>query len=506
MTSPNPRVSNQTVQPFVFFGIFAILLLAGFYSSWRSMASIWWNDETFSHGLLILPISIWIIWRDRERLRTVKLQPSWAGLLVLFAGAFGWLLGELGDVNMVRHLGVVTMLVGLFPLIFGLKITHLFSFPIVFLFFMVPAGEFLVPYLMRYTADATISALQLSGIPVFRENMHFSLPTGRWSVVEACSGLRYIIAALVLACMFAYLNYRSWVKKLLFVIACLGLAVIANWIRAYLVVMVGHFSNMKYGTGSDHIYYGWFFFGLVMFAIFWFGTKWRDEIVTRSTLTNEKAANQSKALNPSSFVILLTGCFVLLGSQWLPEMLINTKPRTDFGNQLARNIPELKPLIEMEVEPVFIAPVDKIKGSLTNNVEVFAAYYAKQNDDSEMITIKNSFVASDSSKWNVMETRGQGRGSVPGSVGATEILLKSSLGKNRLAWTWYCVGGHCVREQSFAKGLTAFSVLSGSGDHSIAFMLSVPTNPNDLDAARALLVEKYTQLVGFASEFTRGNY
>ena len=187
--------SRQTTL-FAAFGVTLACLFLFFQHAWVSMAAVWWGNETYSHGLLILPISIWLIWRNKHLFSQAKLEPSWLGLVGFCAGAFGWLLGALADVNVVQHLGVVTMLAASIPLVFGLKLTKLLLFPIGFLFFMVPTGEFLVPTLMKHTADATIKALELSGIPVFRENMHFTLPTGRWSVVEACSGLRYIIAAL----------------------------------------------------------------------------------------------------------------------------------------------------------------------------------------------------------------------------------------------------------------------------------------------------------------------
>ena len=63
--------------------------------------------------------------------------------------------------------------------------------------FAVPVGEFLLPVFMEWTADFTVLALRLSGIPVYREGLQFVIPSGNWSVVEACSGIRYLIASLM---------------------------------------------------------------------------------------------------------------------------------------------------------------------------------------------------------------------------------------------------------------------------------------------------------------------
>jgi hypothetical protein len=53
--------------------------------------------------------------------------------------------------------------------------------------------------------------------------------------------------------------------------------VIANGLRAYMIVMIGHLSSMQLATGVDHIIYGWLFFGLVMFLMFWIGSYWRED-------------------------------------------------------------------------------------------------------------------------------------------------------------------------------------------------------------------------------------
>ena len=82
---------------------------------------------------------------------------------------------------------------------------------------------------MEWTANFTVLGLRLSGIPVFREGLHFVIPSGSWSVVEACSGVRYIIASLTVGSLFAYLSYRSFKRRLIFFGVALVVPVIANY-------------------------------------------------------------------------------------------------------------------------------------------------------------------------------------------------------------------------------------------------------------------------------------
>ena len=101
---------------------------------------------------------------------------------------FVWLLGELATVGVVSQFAFTTMLVLAVPAVLGFVVARRITFPLAFLYFAVPFGEFALPHLMEWTANFTILGLRLSGIPVYREGLNFVIPSGNWSVVEACSG------------------------------------------------------------------------------------------------------------------------------------------------------------------------------------------------------------------------------------------------------------------------------------------------------------------------------
>jgi len=145
----------------------------------------------------------------------------------------------------------------------------------------------MVPTLIDWTADFTIGALRLSGVPVYREGNHFIIPSGWWSVVEACSGVRYIIASSMVGTMFAAIAYRSPRRRAWFVLASILVPVVANWLRAYMIVMLGHLSNNRLAVGVDHVIYGWFFFGLVMLLLFWIGSRWQENLPDQPTALRE---------------------------------------------------------------------------------------------------------------------------------------------------------------------------------------------------------------------------
>lgn len=261
----------------VFALAFLALLSAGFYVSVSSMVAIWIRSETYAHCFLILPIALWMIWQRKERVYQSITRPSLWAIVPLLLSGLAWYLAVLVDVLVVQHFALIGMLISGVWMLLGSAASWQMAFPLAYLFFMVPVGEGLVPGMMEYTATFTVKMIELTGIPVYREGLHFVLPTGSWSVVAACSGVRYLIASMALGCLFAYLNYQSPWRRAAFIAASIVVPIIANGIRAYMIVMLGHLSDMEIATGVDHLIYGWIFFGVVMFLLFWVGSFWSEE-------------------------------------------------------------------------------------------------------------------------------------------------------------------------------------------------------------------------------------
>ncbi len=232
-----------------------LIILAGlFWPTLYSMVEVWERSETFTHGFLIFPISAWLIWGRREQLSRLLPQSDWRGLVMLALAGAAWLFADAGSVNVVAQYAFIAMLIAAVWAVLGKQVVWALLFPLMFLFFAVPVGEFLIPPLMEFTANFTVAALQLTGIPVYREGTFFSIPSGDWSVVEGCSGLRYLIASVTLGCLYAYLTYRSWKRRALFTLAAFIVPVFANGGRAYMIVMIAHLSDMKLALGVDHLH------------------------------------------------------------------------------------------------------------------------------------------------------------------------------------------------------------------------------------------------------------
>ncbi len=271
-----PAAGTGTVQWLIVCAAVLVPFIA-YFDTAATIVAIWQRSATFAHGYVILPISLWLIWQRRAVLAQLPVRPWLPALAALLLCGAAWMLGLLGDVSIVRQYAFAAMIPLTVLAVAGTAIARAIAFPLAFILLGVPVGEGLIDPLIQLTASFTVDALRATGIPVLREGNNFSIPTGDWSVVEACSGLRYLISSFTLGCLYAYLTYRSTWRRVLFALVSLVLPIFANALRAYLIVMIGHTSNMTLAVGVDHLIYGWVFFGLVMLLLFWIGSFWRED-------------------------------------------------------------------------------------------------------------------------------------------------------------------------------------------------------------------------------------
>jgi exosortase A len=253
-----------------------LALLAVYRETFLSIVEIWRRSETFTHGFLIFPISLWLVWRRRREVSRISPRPDYRAVPVFVLVGLGWLVARISGVLVIEQYALIAMIPVLTWMLLGWRVIGELAYPLGFLLFAVPMGEFLIPPMMGFTADFTVKMLRITGIPVFREGTFFSIPSGDWSVVEGCSGLRYLIASITLGFLYAYLSYRSPWKRLGFIVLAIVFPVIANGLRAYMIVMIAHLSDMKLAMGVDHFIYGWVFFGFVMLLLFWLGSFWAE--------------------------------------------------------------------------------------------------------------------------------------------------------------------------------------------------------------------------------------
>jgi exosortase A len=454
------------------------------------MAAIWWRSETYAHGMLIPLISLWLIIRKRSQLTMLDMGPDWPALIPLSGLCLAWLLGLAADVLVVEQMASTLILIALVIVTLGRTLAWALAFPLAYLIFAVPFGEELTPFLQQITADITVKALQLSGIPVYISGLFIEIPTGRFEVAEACSGIRYLIASFALGTLYAHLTYHRLRSRLVFIAASLLVPVLANGLRAYMIVLIAHLSEMKYATGVDHLIYGWLFFGIVMLLMFWIGSWWRDP---------EPALNPGQEGRPLSRLPEARPRYLGYAA---PAAALVILSLTYYGSQLVKQTPQASPLplqlfsfppwVRQPAEALNWQP-DFVGADRTFNasyrlggqpaIGLYIADYQSEHQGKELINNLNRWYSA-----NAWTPAGRSTRTVPVGSGQLEVNvleLRALDGTSRRLWYWYQVYQQPVANPLQVKLLQALNKLSGA--HGVASVYALAVDYEDSRSADAAL-------------------
>src|SRR5258708_3921675 len=133
-------------------------------------------SATFNHGFLIIPISLYMIRERRDRWRHLAPQPTWAALALLPPIGLLYLAAATTSVLEIQQLAVLAIVEILILCVLGWRLFWAMLLPLLYLFFLVPSGEWLVPALQDFTAEFVIRGLELASVPAFSDGMLISIP------------------------------------------------------------------------------------------------------------------------------------------------------------------------------------------------------------------------------------------------------------------------------------------------------------------------------------------
>lgn len=456
-------------------------ILFWYRDTFAGIVDLWLRSDTYTHGFVVAPIALWLVWRDRDRLAGERAKPTLLPAIPAAVLAFGWILGQLTAVNAISHFCVVGLLVLTIIALLGIPISKRIAFPLLFLFFAVPIGEFMMPTLMQGTAHFTVLALRASGIPVYQEGLQFVIPSGSWSVVEACSGIRYMIASFMVGSLYAYLNYTTLKRRLIFIVVSLIVPIIANWLRAYLIVLLGHVSSNQLATGADHLVYGWVFFGIVMAALFAIGMRWSEN--PDSTPNAPAVSGKTVEQGTSTWLVMLVMAFVVVAAPIAHDRFAVTEGKPHPSINAPEPVAGWEPAAAFsDWKPSYAKPSSELQASFAKEgspVGLYIAFYRNQNFERKLITSTNLLVQYQDRDWAIARQQKQARALEGRGLTFIESEIAGKSDNQRLiAYSWFWVNGHLTTSPMLGKLYTALSMLSGRGDDSALVVVYAPVAPD----------------------------
>ena len=255
----------------------SLLLLLLFHTEAAAAVQTWRDSTAYGHCFLVLPVAAWLAWERRGAAAGLAARPWPVAALAAVPLGAAWFLAERLGIMEGRQIIAVALVLLLAACVLGPRLWRAFSVPLLYLFFLVPFGGFLVGPLQSFTAHFIDLGLDLLAIPHVVTRFTIEIPEGVFRVAEACAGLRFLIAAIAFGVVYACVIYRSPGRRIAFIAASVVVPVIANGFRALGIVTLGHVLGSAQAASVDHILYGWIFFSLVIVLLILAGLPFRQD-------------------------------------------------------------------------------------------------------------------------------------------------------------------------------------------------------------------------------------
>lgn len=236
-----------------------VLLTAFVWSFWASITSLWTylgTNPDYSAGQLVPVAAMYMVTVQKRRGQTA-FQLWWPGVIIFLTGLLANVAGHTYRYSSLENFGLITSALGMIASIVGKNVCTRLWYPLLFLFLMVPLpnrlhGSVTFP-LQTWGANIAATVLETMGIPAIQNGNVMQVGGQQIAVAEACSGLRMVLAFLLVTGVVAYVIDRPIWQKAVVLLSSIPIALICNALRlifsAYLI-SIGR-ANLAQGAFHD---------------------------------------------------------------------------------------------------------------------------------------------------------------------------------------------------------------------------------------------------------------
>ena len=268
-TTSKPAALQSLALPLLFTLAFALLT----FPTWRWLWGEWMGNDYYSHGLLIVPLCLFLGYQRIRRDDTFVWQPgqgSLPGLLVLSVAVALYLWFVSQRAWYLAAFAMIGMIAGGVWLLGGGRAARTLAFPIGYLAFMVPLPliERSTLPLALFTGVCSGALVKFLGLDVTIVGNSVTLPNADLVIGAQCSGVNSLITLFALMTLLAYLVDGPLWARLLLVILAVPLALLGNILRVASLLYVARAWGADAAFTYYHDYSGFIFFIGVLLLIY----------------------------------------------------------------------------------------------------------------------------------------------------------------------------------------------------------------------------------------------
>ncbi len=253
----------------------AILVVALLYSP--SITTLWkkwvlW-DQDLAHALPTLALMFILLGYRNFTPTTSKVAKTpwyWLQVIALFGGSLLWYLFESLSVGLPAYLLVISILCLFISTSLSTKVMLAVLPYIGLTLFTIPIWSELTNVLVELSSTMVGHAVKLSNLTALLDGNSIFLPSGTIYIADGCSGLRYLTVSLLMGYILILINQYTRLRALATIVLAIILGLLANWLRIYLLVLIGYHTEMQSSLMRDHETFGWIIFACILLPTIYF--------------------------------------------------------------------------------------------------------------------------------------------------------------------------------------------------------------------------------------------
>jgi exosortase len=244
-------------------------------------------DESMSHGLLIVGLSIHlVVKRLSEQSKPLDNVNRISPFCLALSLSLIWGMFTAASIDIIEQLLIPAILWAILATLFGVGVGKRILLPVSFMYFAIPLWDYFNQVLVEISSSVVGFLVELSGITAYISGPNIELAHGVLVIAGGCSGLRYFTISLALSSYLALDSTSTNTKKLFVIILAAISALVANWVRIFWIVMAADLSDMQSSLIHDHEYFGWGVFAVLLAPSLYYGTKLLPPREQRETFFN----------------------------------------------------------------------------------------------------------------------------------------------------------------------------------------------------------------------------
>jgi exosortase A len=322
----SPKLSKS--QHFTLIPFISILLIISLIILFNVpiMATLWqysFDDGTYSHAYLV-PFIVFYLYFTLYKNNKLQLRKkiSWVALVLLTFSGYILFVTSTAQISLAYWLATLVLLCGAINFLF--KPSVKLFLPALYFIFLIPLWGLLTIPLQSLSVAAVNTLMGFTNIPVFVEQQFVHIPSGIFEIADGCSGLRYLLTSLAISSLYIYLYLRSTKNIIIFAFVAIFGALLTNWIRIAILIIIGHQTEMTSDLMTDHNMFGWYIYVPFMLLLFKLGDYLTNTEIIQSNETEEVplTVNTLSGVNWSLISVLFI--VLLLSSTGLKQRYLSS--------------------------------------------------------------------------------------------------------------------------------------------------------------------------------------